>query len=108
MVIFGKAGSGKSYAAKLELLRSLMVGADVLVIDPENEYETLTKSVGGSTFKISVDSESNVNPFDVPLVAEGESSSETLKSHVVNLTGLIKLMLGGVSSEEEALLDQAG
>lgn len=107
MVIFGKAGSGKSYAAKLELLRSLMLGSDVLVIDPEDEYKVLTDAVGGSTFKISIDSDSNINPFDIPLIAEGENSGETLKSHIVNLTGLIKLMLGDVSSEEEALLDQA-
>lgn len=107
MVIFGKAGAGKSYAAKLELIRSLMLGAQALVIDPENEYQTLTEAVGGSTFKISIDSDSNINPFDAPLLAEDETPSEALKSHIVNLTGLVKLMLGSVSAEEEALLDQA-
>jgi len=107
MVIFGQAGAGKSYAAKLEILRSLIMGSDVLIIDPEAEYEELTEAVGGSIFKISIDSNSNINPFDLPLIAEGESPSEALKSHIVNLTGLIKLMLGEVSSQEEALLDQA-
>ncbi len=107
MVIFGQAGAGKSYAAKLEILRSLIMGSDVLIIDPESEYEELAEAVGGSVFKISIDSESNINPLDLPLVAEGESTSEALKSHIVNLTGLVKLMLGSISSQEEALLDQA-
>ena len=107
MVIFGQAGAGKSYAAKLEILRSLIMGADVLIIDPEAEYEELGKAVGGSVFKISIDSDSNINPLDLPLVAEGESTSEALKSHIVNVTGLVKLMLGEVTPQEEALLDQA-
>jgi len=107
MVIFGKAGSGKSYAAKLEILRSLVSGTDVLIIDPENEYETLAKATGGSIFQISIDSKSNINPFDIPKIAEGESPSETLKSHIVDLAGLIKLMLGGVTPAEDAILDQA-
>jgi conjugal transfer ATP-binding protein TraC len=107
MVIFGQAGAGKSYAAKLEVLRSLIMGSDVIVIDPEAEYETLANAVGGKVFKISIDSDSNINPLDLPLIAEGESVSEALKSHVVSLTGLVKLMLGKVGAEEEALLDQA-
>ncbi len=107
MVIFGKAGSGKSYAAKLEILRSMVLGSDLLIIDPENEYQAIAEAVNGTTFNISIDSESNINPFDVPKISESETPSETLKSHIVNLTGLLKLMLGSVSSEEEALLDQA-
>src|SRR3990167_2139768 len=107
MVIFGQAGAGKSYAAKLEVLRSLITESDVLIIDPEAEYETLAEAVGGSIFKISIDSNSNINPMDLPLVAEDESTSEALKSHIVNVTGLVKLMLGEVSPQEEALLDQA-
>ena len=107
MVIFGQAGAGKSYAAKLEILRSLVMESDVLIIDPEAEYETLAEAVGGSVFKISIDSDSNINPLDLPLVAEDESTSEALKSHIVNLTGLVKLMLGEVTPQEEALLDQA-
>jgi len=107
MVIFGQAGAGKSYAAKLEVLRSLIMGSDVIIIDPEAEYETLTEAVGGKVFEISIDSTSNINPLDLPLIAEDESTGEALKSHIVRLTGLIKLMLGDVSAEEEALLDQS-
>ncbi|PIR98592.1 MAG: conjugal transfer protein TraC [Candidatus Colwellbacteria bacterium CG10_big_fil_rev_8_21_14_0_10_41_28] len=107
MTIFAKAGAGKSYAAKLDILRSLMLGTSVIVVDPENEYERLAEEVGGSVFKISLDSENNINPFEIPIIPKDETPSEVLKSHVVNLTGLIKLMLGEVSAEEEAILDQA-
>lgn len=107
MTIFAKAGAGKSYAAKLDILRSLMLGTEIIVVDPEDEYIRLAEEVGGAVFKISLDSDSHINPFDIPLIPEGESPSEVLKSHIVNLTGLVKLMLGKVSPEEEALLDQA-
>ena len=105
-VVFAKAGAGKSYATKLEILRSLMVGTDVIVIDPENEYQNLANAIGGSYFKISLTSQSHVNPFDIPLIPEGEEPADVFKSHVLNLTGLIKLMLGSVSPEEDALLDR--
>ena len=107
MVIFATSGAGKSYAAKLEALRSLMTGVDVLIIDPENEYQTLTEAVGGSFFDISIASDNNINPFDIPIVPEDENPADTLKSHIVSLTGLLKLMLGKVTAEEEALLDRA-
>ncbi|OGE83461.1 MAG: conjugal transfer protein TraC [Candidatus Doudnabacteria bacterium RIFCSPHIGHO2_01_FULL_49_9] len=107
MVIFAKSGSGKSYTTKLEIIRSLMVGTDIIVIDPENEYLTLAQSVGGTVLKISLDSKSHINPFDIPIVPEDEEPGEVLKSHIINLTGLIKLMLGAISAEEEALLDRA-
>lgn len=107
MVVFAKAGAGKSYAAKLEIIRSLMMGTDIIVVDPENEYLTLAKAVGGSVLKISLDSESNINPFDIPAIPEDEEPGEVLKSHIVNLSGLIKLMLGSVTPAEEALIDQA-
>ncbi len=107
MTIFAKAGAGKSYAAKLDILRSLMLGTEIIVIDPEDEYIRLAEEVGGSVFKISLDSDSHINPFEIPIIPEGESPSEVLKSHIVNLTGLVKLMLGKVKPEEEALLDQA-
>lgn len=106
-VVFAKAGSGKSYATKLEVIRSLMMGTDILIIDPENEYEKLSEAVGGSMFKISLDSKSHINPFDIPTIPEDEEPSEVLRSHIVNLTGLMKLMLGEVTPEEEALLDRA-
>lgn len=106
-VVFAVAGAGKSYAIKLEILRSLMFGTDVLVIDPENEYQRLAEAVGGSFINISLTSENAINPFDIPPIAKGESPAETFRSHIVNLTGLLKLMLGEMTAEEEALLDRA-
>ena len=107
MVIFAKSGAGKSYANKLETLRQLMLGTDVIIIDPENEYQGLSNAVGGSFFKISLTSNDNINPFEIPAISPDESVEEALKSHIVSLTGLVKVMLGEISSEEEALLDQA-
>ncbi|MCL4406352.1 MAG: ATP-binding protein [Patescibacteria group bacterium] len=106
-VVFAKAGSGKSYATKLEVLRSLMIGDEVIIIDPENEYENLANSAGGSFIKISLDSPNHINPFDVPQIPEDESPPEVLKSHIVNLTSLLKLMFGEIKPEEEAVIDQA-
>lgn len=107
MTIFAKSGSGKSYATKLEILRSLMMGTDVFVIDPEDEYKPLCDAIGGSYFKISLTSPNHINPFDIPVIPENESPSDVFKSHILNLTGLIKLMLGKISPEEDALLDRA-
>jgi len=107
MVVFAKSGSGKSYATKLQILRSLMMGVDVLVVDPENEYKNLADAVGGSYFKISLTSKNHINPFDIPIIPEGEDPADVFKSHILNLTGLIKLMLGQITPEEEALLDKA-
>ena len=107
MVCFGASGSGKSFASKLEVLRSLMFGTDVLIIDPENEYQTLAETIGGSFFKISLTSEHNINPFDIPIIPEDEEPKEVLRSHILNLTGLIKLMLKEVTPEEDAFLDKA-
>ena len=105
-VVFAKSGSGKSYATKLEILRSLMTDTNVIVIDPEDEYKNLTDAIGGSYFKISLTSESHINPFDIPVIPEGEDPADVFKSHVLNLTGLIKLMLGAISVEEEAIIDR--
>ncbi|MDO8557132.1 MAG: ATP-binding protein [Candidatus Jorgensenbacteria bacterium] len=105
-VVFAKAGAGKSYATKLEILRSLMLGNDVIIIDPENEYENLSNAIGGSYFKISLTSESHINPFDIPVIPEGEEPADVFKSHILNLTGLVKLMLGVVTPEEDAILDR--
>ncbi|MBI2462945.1 MAG: ATP-binding protein [Candidatus Spechtbacteria bacterium] len=106
-VVFGKSGAGKSYAIKLEILRSLMFGDDVLVIDPENEYQYLAETVGGSFFKLSLTSEHHINPFDLPPVGTDENASDVLRSTVVTLMGLVKVMLGTMTPEEESLLDQA-
>lgn len=105
--IFAKSGAGKSYAVKLEIVRSLMIGADVIIIDPEDEYKNLANAVGGSYFKISLTSPSHVNPFDIPVIPEGEEPADVFKSHILNLTGLVKLMLGEIKPAEEALLDRA-
>ncbi len=107
-VVFAKAGSGKSYATKLEIIRELMAGVEtVIVIDPENEYRRLADTFGGSVFNISLSSREHINPFDIPLVPKDESPSDVLKSHIVNIAGLVKLMLGKMSAEEDALLDRA-
>ncbi|RME58655.1 DUF87 domain-containing protein [Candidatus Parcubacteria bacterium] len=107
-VVFARSGAGKSYATKLEILRSLMMGTEVIVIDPENEYKPLAEAFGGSYFNISLSSEEHINPFDVPVVPEGEDPSDVLRSHIVNIAGLLKLMLGGsLSSEEDSILDRA-
>jgi type IV secretory pathway VirB4 component len=106
-VVFGKSGGGKSYAVKLEILRSLMFGIQVFVIDPENEYKFLTDTVGGTSIKISISSEEHINPFDLPKPLPEESPADVLRSHVLNLTGLLKLMLGSLTPEEESTLDEA-
>ncbi len=107
LVIFAKSGSGKSYATKLEALRLLMMGVDVLIVDPENEYEKLAEAVGGSFFRISLTSPHHVNPFDVPIIPKGEDPADVLRSHIINMTGLLKIMLGKIKVEEESLLDRA-
>lgn len=106
-VVFAKAGSGKSFSTKLEIIRSLMMGVDVLVIDPENEYERLAEAFGGSYFNISLSSPEHINPFDIPIVPDNETPADVLRSHMVNIAGLLKLMLGKLSPEEDAVLDRA-
>lgn len=106
-VVFAKAGSGKSFASKLDILRSLMMGTDVLVIDPENEYKKLAESVGGSYFKISLNSDNQINPFDIPIVGTDDDPGDVFRSHILNLTGLLRLMLGTISPEEEGIIDRA-
>ena len=106
-VIFAKSGAGKSYATKLQIIRSMMLDTNVIVIDPENEYQSLANAIGGSFFKISLTSPSHINPFDIPIIPEGEEPADVFKSHILNLTGLVKLMLGSVTPEEDALLDRA-
>jgi conjugal transfer ATP-binding protein TraC len=106
-VVFAKSGSGKSYAIKLEILRSLMFDTDVIVIDPEREYEYLAQATGGRLFNISLSSEHHINPFDLPPVRDDESPSDILRSNIINLVGLFRIMLGGLSPEEDAIIDRA-
>lgn len=108
-VVFAKSGAGKSYAVKLEVLRSLMMGTDVIIIDPENEYKELCRTVGGTYINVSLSSDERINPFDIPLPVKNhiEKPGDRVREHIINLTGLVKLMLGDISDEEGGLLDQA-
>jgi len=107
MVVFAKSGSGKSYASKLEIMRSLMMGTHVIVVDPENEYTNLAEAFGGSVFKISLTSDNHINPFDIPAIPKNEDPSDVLRSHILNLTGLLKVMIGDITPTEEGILDRA-
>ncbi|MEK7611943.1 MAG: ATP-binding protein [Patescibacteria group bacterium] len=107
MVIFAKSGAGKSYTTKLEAIRLLMMGTDVIIVDPENEYERLAEAVGGSFFRISLTSGHHINPFDLPKIPKDENPDDALRSHIITLTGLLKIMLGKMRPSEEALLDRA-
>lgn len=107
LVIFAKSGAGKSYTVKLEILRSLMFDTEVIIIDPENEYKYLTEMVGGTFIKISLSSTNHLNPFDLPLPRPDEKPGDILRSNVINLVGLLRLMLKGLTPEEESILDIA-
>jgi type IV secretory pathway VirB4 component len=106
-IVFAKSGSGKSYFTKLEILRTLMFETEVIIIDPEREYEFLAESVGGRYFDISLVGNHHINPFDLPHPTQDESPSEVLRSNIVNLVGLFRVMLGGLTPEEDAIIDQA-
>ena len=114
MVVFAKSGAGKSFTVKLEALRSMMVGTEVLIIDPENEYQKLCDAVGGAYIRLSLNSDVRINPFDLPKVVDSEDANDALRSNLVTLHGLFRLMLGSaagggaiLSPNEEADLDQA-
>lgn len=106
-VTFAVSGSGKSYTTKLEILRTLMFDADVIVIDPEQEYQFLAEATGGRYFNISLTSEHHINPFDLPVPREDETGADVLRSNIIFLVGLFRIMLGGLSPEEDAVIDRA-
>ncbi|MFH1582974.1 MAG: ATP-binding protein [Candidatus Falkowbacteria bacterium] len=107
-VVFATSGAGKSYAIKLEVLRSLMMGAEVIIIDPENEYKYLAEAVGGTYINISLASENKINPFDLPRSVSGESKAEDIiRSGVITVKGLVRLMLGDLTHEEDSVVDRA-
>ena len=106
-VIFAKSGSGKSYAVKLEILRYLMMGVDAIILDPENEYKTLSEAVGGNFIDVSLSSDNHLNPFDLPRPREDEKPEDVLRSNVINLVGLMRIMLGGLTPEEDSIIDKA-
>ena len=119
LVVFAKSGAGKSFTVKLEALRSMMMGNEILIIDPENEYQKLAEAVGGSYIRLSLNSDTRINPFDLPQVIDSDEADDALRANLVTLHGLFRLMLGGsqmgangqlmplLSPAEEADLDQA-
>ncbi len=107
-VVFATSGAGKSYSIKLEVLRSLMLGTEVMIIDPEREYQHLSEAVGGTYVNVSLNSESKINPFDLPSkVTEGSSTSDIIRSAIITLKGLFRIMLGKMTTREDSILDQA-
>ncbi|MEZ6209058.1 MAG: DUF87 domain-containing protein [Candidatus Paceibacterota bacterium] len=106
-ITFAKSGSGKSFATKLEILRSLMFDIDVIVIDPEREYEYLAETVGGRYFNISLSSDHHINPFDLPIPSADETGADVLRQNVIHLVGLFRILLGGLTPEEDAIIDRA-
>lgn len=111
MVVFAKSGAGKSYAVKLEAIRSMMTGTEVIIIDPENEYQKLSEAVGGSYVQMSLNSDIRINPFDLPRVVDEEDANDSLRANLITLHGLIKLMISNqavpLTPNQEADLDQA-
>jgi len=119
MVVFAKSGAGKSFTVKLEALRTMMLGTEVIIIDPENEYQKLADAVGGSYIRLSLNSQTRINPFDLPRVIDSDEADDALRANLVTLHGLFRLMLGGsqvsaagvamsaLTPVEEADLDQA-
>jgi conjugal transfer ATP-binding protein TraC len=119
MVVFAKSGAGKSFTVKLEAMRSMMVGSEILIIDPENEYQKLCDAVGGSYIRLSLNSDTRINPFDLPHVIDSDEADDALRANLVTLHGLMRQMLGGaqvnaqgvalsaLTPAEEADLDQA-
>ena len=107
-VVFATSGAGKSYAIKLEILRSLMLGTDVIVIDPEREYKHLSEAVGGTYINISLSSENKINPFDLPRSVGGDAKpKDIIRSAVITLKGLVRLMIGNLDYDEDSLVDRA-
>jgi len=104
-VVFGKSGGGKSYLVKLEILRSLMFGTEIIVIDPEAEYEELSKAVGGEYINFSFNAPAKINPFDLSGVYEEGENELGLK--ILSLHGLCKVIMGQLTPTEEAILDRA-
>jgi conjugal transfer ATP-binding protein TraC len=119
LVVFAKSGAGKSFTVKLEALRSMMLGSEIIIIDPENEYQKLAEAVGGSYIRLSLNSSTRINPFDLPRVIDSDEAEDALRANLVTLHGLFRLMLGGtqigpngqpmaaLTPVEEADLDQA-
>jgi len=116
-VVFATSGAGKSYMVKLEVLRALMMGTEVIIIDPEMEYKHLSEAVGGTYISVSLASQAKINPFDIPKPKGEETKTEDIiRSAVITLKGLLRIMIGqpqgaggaiGFSPEEDSILDRA-
>jgi type IV secretory pathway VirB4 component len=107
-IVFATSGAGKSYTVKLEILRSLMLGTEVIVIDPEMEYKHLSDAVGGTYINVSLASDAKINPFDLPRpVGEEVSTEDIIRSAVITVKGLLRIMLGAVTPQEDSILDRA-
>lgn len=98
-VVFAKSGAGKSFTVKLEALRSLMFGTEIFIIDPENEYQRMCDAVGGAYVRLSLNSSTRINPFDLPQVVDSEEADNALRSNLITLHGLLRLMMGGAQTQ---------
>lgn len=104
-VIFAKSGAGKSYLVKLEALRSLMFGAEIIVIDPEEEYKSLCEAIGGEYISFDFNSPAKINPFDLSGIYEEDENELGLK--ILFLHGFLKIVMGELTPTEDAVLDRA-
>lgn len=108
MTVFATSGAGKSYAVKLEVLRTMMMGTDVIVIDPEMEYKHLSDAVGGTYINISLSSESKINPFDLPRpVGKSISVEDVIRGAIITMKGLLRIIFGGLTTSQDSLIDRA-
>jgi conjugal transfer ATP-binding protein TraC len=98
-VVFAKSGAGKSFTVKLEALRSMMLGTEVFIIDPENEYQRMAEAVGGAYVRLSLNSATRINPFDLPKVVDADEADNALRSNLITLHGLLRLMMGGAQAQ---------
>ncbi|HEU5005100.1 MAG TPA: DUF87 domain-containing protein [Candidatus Saccharimonadales bacterium] len=101
-VVFAKSGAGKSFTVKLEALRSMMLGTEIFIIDPENEYQKMCDAVGGAYVRLSLNSVTRINPFDLPKVIDTDDADNPLRSNLITLHGLLRLMMGGAQIEMQA------
>ncbi|MEA3398696.1 MAG: ATP-binding protein [Patescibacteria group bacterium] len=107
-VVFATSGAGKSYAIKLEVIRSMMMGTEIIIIDPEYEYKHLSDAVGGTYINLSLSSENKINPFDLPRsIGDDSKAGDIIRSAVITTKGLIRLMLGDLNHEEDSIIDRA-
>jgi conjugal transfer ATP-binding protein TraC len=106
-VVFATTGAGKSYTVKLEVLRSLMMGTAIIIIDPEQEYKMLCDTVGGAYINFSLNSSNRINPFDLPKAIPGENNTDILRSAVIDMIGLINIMIGKMNPQETAIMEKA-